>query len=163
MDNSFPMQDNKIMNKLSSSLRYDVDDTSCPSKLFDANDISMQQVNMDTLGNEKEWVAVVNLNTKDDNGYLKGELPQCKVKDDHLIGSLVKVKVYLDEDNCCDGNKDYDKCKTFNRCGDKLVKLNDNRNKHYSKDVVMRGTHYTVINSHVERRRRLLQGRNSRC
>ena len=42
---------------------------------FDAKDISIQQVAMDTNGikGKKEWVAVVNLNTKSDDGYLQSE------------------------------------------------------------------------------------------
>merc|ERR1712046_369397 len=133
MDNSFPMkEDNKIMNKLASSLRYYVDDTSCPSKLFDANDISMQQVNMDTLGNEKEWVAVINLNTQDTNGYLQSELPYCKARD-YLIGAKAQVKAYIDDDGCCNGLKDYNECKVKDegKCKQKLLELKDQRDKHY--------------------------------
>ena len=39
-------------------IRYNVVDESCPSALFDAKDISIQQVAMDTKGKEKEWVAI---------------------------------------------------------------------------------------------------------
>ena len=70
--------DDKKMFELSKLLRYQVTDTSCPAPLFTAKDISIQQVAMDVLGEEKEWVAVVNLNTQDKNGYLQSELPFCE-------------------------------------------------------------------------------------
>ena len=119
------------MNALATALRYDVQDTSCPSKLFEAKDISIEQVNMDTLGYEKEWVAVVNLNTQDTNGYLQRELPYCKARD-FLIGAKAQVKAYIDDDGCCDGLKDYNQCVGKVTCENKLVKLNDKNHKHYS-------------------------------
>ena len=64
---------------------------------------------MDALGKEKEWVAVVNLNTQDKNGYLQSELPYCKAKT-YLIGAKVNVKAYIDRTNYCDGLIDYDTC-----------------------------------------------------
>merc|ERR1711871_769971 len=70
--------EDKKMFELSKLLRYQVTDTSCPAPLFTAKDISIQQVAMDMLGKEKEWVAVVNLNTQDKNGYLQSELPFCE-------------------------------------------------------------------------------------
>ena len=55
---------------LQDSLRYEVKDTSeCPSKLFDADDISTQQVAMNANGTIKDWAAVIKLNT-DENGYI---------------------------------------------------------------------------------------------
>merc|ERR1712167_177831 len=86
--------DDKKMFELSEQLRYQVTDSSCPAPLFTANDISIQQVAMDVLGNEKEWVAVVNLNTQDGNGYLQSELPFCEDRK-YLIGAKVKVKAYI--------------------------------------------------------------------
>ena len=147
------------MLNLKKSLRYDIKDTSCPAApLFTAKDISIQQVAMDTLGTKKEWVAVVNLNTKDENGYLQSELPYCKARE-YLIGAKVEVKAYIDDSNCCDDLKDYKHCKGKDTCkDDKLTKLKDNRNKHYSKDVILTGTHYEVTNSIIgRRRRRMLQ------
>eukprot|EP00942_MAST-04A_sp_MAST-4A-sp1_P001339 g1339.t1 len=153
------------MNALASALRYDVQDTSCPSKLFDSKDISIQQVNMDTLGNEKEWVAVVNLNTQDTNGYLQSELPYCKARD-YLIAAKAQVKVYVDDDGCCDGLKDYKQCVGKVTCENKLVELKDKNQKHYSKDVVLTGTQYEVKSSYdVNRRRRrlLVNAANTGC
>ena len=117
---------------------------------------------MDVLGNETEWVAVVNLNTKDDNGYLQSELGYCKDRN-YLIGAKVEVKAYIDETNCCDRLKSYEDCKAKVGCENKLKKLKDKRHKHYSKDVVLTGTQYTVENSHVSRRRRLLQYGRGGC
>jgi hypothetical protein len=157
------LNDTKHMSALATALRYDVQDTSCPSKLFDAKDISIQHVYMDTLGNEKEWVAVVNLNTQDTNGYLQSELPYCKARD-YLIGAKAQVKAYIDDDGCCDGLKDYNQCVGKVTCENKLVKLNDKNHKHYSKDVVLTGTQYEVKSSYdVNRRRRLLQQHASGC
>jgi hypothetical protein len=174
------------MFSLKQSLRYEIDDASCPAApLFTANDISIQQVAMDVLGNKKEWVAVVNLNTQDKNGYLQSELPYCEARD-YLIGAKVTVKVFEDNKGCCPGLKDFNKCKqlvetlnscksfdskgkceeynTRQKCDDNLPKLvQDKRHKYYSKDVVLTGTQYTVENSHVSRRRRLLQYSQGRC
>ena len=89
------------MLNLQKSLRYDIVDNGCPtSPLFTADDISIQQVAMDTLGKEKEWVAVVHLNTEDKNGYLQSELKHCKSRN-YLIGTKVTVKAYVDVDGCC--------------------------------------------------------------
>merc|ERR1711988_553932 len=127
--------DDKKMFSLKQSLRYEVTDNSCPAApLFTANDISIQQVAMDTLGKEKEWVAVVYLNTKDDNGYLQSELPFCEDRK-YLIGAKVTVEAYVDDSNCCKHIKGYKECKDL--CGRKkklLKELKDKHHKHYSKD-----------------------------
>merc|ERR1711871_852223 len=102
--------EDKKMFELSKLLRYQVTDTSCPAPLFTAKDISIQQVAMDVLGKEKEWVAVVNLNTQDKNGYLQSELPYCESKP-YLIGAKTIVKAYVDNGNDCNGLVDYEKCK----------------------------------------------------
>jgi hypothetical protein len=152
------LYDNKKMLSLKHTLRYDVNDDSCPAApLFTANDISVQQVNMDTKGKAKEWVAVVNLNTQDKNGYLQSELPNCKVKD-YLIGAKIQVKAFVDGHGCCDGWKDYGKCSGKAICTDKLIEMKDKRDKHFSKDVRVTGTYYEVKNTYdddVKRRRRL--------
>eukprot|EP00943_MAST-04B_sp_MAST-4B-sp1_P001356 g1356.t1 len=144
----------------SKQLRYEVTDSSCPAPLFTANDISIQQVAMDALGEKKEWVAVVNLNTQDKSGYLQSELPFCEDRK-YLIGSNVQVKAYVDESGCCKHVKGYKECEEL--CGNKLKKLKDKRHKHYSKDVVLTGTQYMVADSHVSRRRRLLQRHKGGC
>ena len=149
------------MFSLSHRMRYQVKDTSCPSPLFTANDISIQHVTMDALGTKKEWVAVVNLNTKSDDGYLQSELQYCKVRN-YLIGSAVQVKAYVDTTLCCGGLKDYSECMAAPGCSSALKPLKNRQDKHYSKDVVLMGTQYTV-DSISSRRRRLLNVGNAGC
>lgn len=153
------LYDNKKMIRLKHTLRYDIKDESCPAApLFTAKDISIQQVNMDTLSSKKEWIAVVNLNTKDENSYLRSELPYCELRK-YLIGAKVQVKAYIDNERCCDGWKDYEKCVEEPKCENKLTEL-----KGYSKDIVLTGTQYRVKSSRDNRRRRLLNpSNNERC
>merc|ERR1712216_551488 len=107
--------DDMEMLSLSKNTRYHVTDTACSAApLFEAKDISIQQVAMDTLGKEMEWVAVVNLNTKDENSYLQSELPHCEDRK-YLIGAKVVVKAYVDDRNCCKTMKDSTKCEDL--CG----------------------------------------------
>ena len=130
---------------------------------------------MDVLGKKKEWVAVVNLNTQDKNGYLQSELPFCERKQ-YLIGANVKVKAYVDTTNCCNDYHDFKTCKTYDGCENKLITcygcenqltsqfiFKDKGPKHYSKDVKVTGTIYRVTNSHVSRRRTLLKHRDGGC
>jgi hypothetical protein len=156
---------NKKMFELSEQLRYQITDTSCPAPLFTADDISIQRVAMDTLGKKKEWVAVVNLNTKSEKGYLQSELPSCKRRN-YLISSKVEVKAYVDKGNCCNGLKDFKKCSE--PCQNKLEAepLEDRRTKSYSKNVIVTGSEYymtdsRLTNSHLseKRRRKLLKNR----
>ena len=65
------------MVRLKRTLRFNVIDNTCPSKLFDADDISIQQVAMNANGTIKDWAAVIKLNT-DKDGYLKSEMPKCQ-------------------------------------------------------------------------------------
>ena len=145
------------------SLRYEVKDKSeCPSKLFGANDISIQKVAMNADGTIKAWAAVIQLNT-DEGGYLKSEMPKCNTEN-YLPSNELTVKVYQDEygDSCCKGSKDFEKCEKTNRC--KLKELKDHGGLHFSKIVEVTGTVCTVENPRA-RRRRLLGARsgNSNC
>ena len=72
-------------------------------------------------------------------------------------GAKVTIKSYIDETSCCENIKDYKECEDL--CGKPLRRLNDTDHKHYSKDVVLTGTQYTVKSSHVIRRRLLQYGR----
>jgi hypothetical protein len=146
---------NKKMLSLSKQIRYQVTDTACPvAPLFEAKDISIQQVAMDTLGNEMEWVAVVTLNTEDSNGYLESELPYCKYRK-YLIGSSVKVKAYIVKDKeCCGELQDYEVCTKTLKC--ELSKLKATNQKHYSKTIELTGTRYAVTDVHDGSRRSLL-------
>jgi hypothetical protein len=124
-----------VMSKLSRNLYYDVQDGNCPAApLFTAKDVSIQQISMDTLGENNEWVAVVKLNTEDENSYLKSEVPNCE-RADYLIGATVKVKAYVDEG--------------------KRKPLKDIFG--LDLEVVLTGTYYEVTSSNVGRRRKLLK------
>jgi hypothetical protein len=140
-------------------LRYKVEDKSgCPSKLFGADDISIQQVAMNTDGSKKDWAAVIKLNTGE-GGYLKSEMPQCDDAD-YLPRNHLTVKVFEDKNKCCKGSKDKEKCKLG--CGDMAPLLNKNRN-HFSKEVTVTGTVYDVKDSVTRRRRLLQQGQKGNC
>jgi hypothetical protein len=130
-----------VMSKLSRNLYYDVQDGNCPAApLFTAKDVSIQQISTDALGENNEWVAVVKLNTEDENSYLKSEVPNCE-RADYLIGATVKVKAYVDEG--------------------KRKPLKDIFG--LDLEVVLTGTHYDVTSSNVGRRRKLLKGRSGAC
>jgi hypothetical protein len=152
------------MINLQRSLRYDIKDTSCPAApLFTAKDISIQQVAMDTLGKEKEWVAVVNLNTQDKDGYLQSELPKCNIKN-YLISTNVEVKSYIDSTNCCYGSRDYNECMNVPKCKDKLMPMNDTRGRDFSREIRLVGSDYTIEDRYVyKRRRRLFQEARGGC
>ncbi len=156
------LYNDKEMLSLSKQIRYQVTDASCPvAPLFEAKDISIQQVAMDTLGNETEWVAVVKLNTQDSNGYLESELPYCNYRK-YLIGASVNVKTYIVKNNqCCDGLQDYEECKKTLKC--ELSDLKAKNQKHYSKKIVLTGTQYEVADLYESdgNRRKLLSGRGS--
>ena len=70
------------------------------------------------------------------------------------------MKAYIDNDGCCNVIKDYNQCQSTCE-DDKLTELKDNRDKHYSKDVKLTGTHYEVTNSIIGRRRRRLLQKSS--
>ena len=150
------------MLRLSKRLRYRIIDTSCPSPLFHAEDISLQQVAMDPVGKKnKAWVAVVKLNTKDQRGYLQSELRRCKSEKKFLVGTTLTVKAYDDENDCCQGIVDYEKC---NGCKGELKKLKSvQQGKHYSKDILVTGSYFHVENSITRRRRLLSDGDDGPC
>merc|ERR1711871_261565 len=137
--------------RVKDSLRYEVKDKSgCPSKLFDADDISIQQVAMNADGTIKDWVAVIKLNT-DEGGYLKSEMPKCEDAD-YLPRAEVAVKVFEDKNGieCCQGSRDKDKCKEG--CLKPFLPGS------LDKDVNVRGTWYTFAPLKIRRRRLLSRG-----
>ena len=74
-----------------------------------------------------------------------------------------KDEAYVDESNCCNGLKDFKKCQTQKGCENALKKLKDTDDNHYSKDIELTGTQYTVTNTDLsKRRRRLLSNRAGR-
>eukprot|EP00944_MAST-04C_sp_MAST-4C-sp1_P000810 g810.t1 len=142
--------DDKEMFALQSSLRYDVSGGNCPSKIFGADDISIQRVSMDTFGKKKEWVAVVALQTSQADGYFKRELPYCESRE-YLITDMVSVNAYVAAEGCCAGTPDNKNCKRG--C---TTRLQNAHGRPFSKDVMLTGTTYTVSDP-SSRRRRLLQ------
>ena len=150
---------NDYMINLKTSLRFRVEDESCPgAPLFRASDISLQRISMDAATKtEKEWVAVVSLNSQDKNGYLQSELPFCRAKD-YLISAKVVVKAFVDNENCCNDVVDYETCVKNNAC-ESIVPLKNSIGKQYTKYVELFGTKYSVVHADARHRRRgLLQG-----
>lgn len=159
--------DEECMFSLKDGLRYDVIDHSCPAPLFTAEDISLQQIDMDTFGKKagakKVWVATVQLNTQSANGFLQSELPYCEDKN-YLIGTKVTVKAYVDVDGCCGKIVDSTKCIKEKQC--KLKELKNIHDEHYVKDVDVTGTVYGVEfekDFRRQKRRRLLNMRKGSC
>ena len=150
------------MINLKTSLRFSVEDKSCPgAPLFRASDISLQRISMDAATKtEKEWVAVVSLNSQDKNGYLQSELPFCKAKD-YLISTQVTVKAFVDNENCCNDVVDYRTCVKNNACKS-IVTLKNNVGKQYTKYVKLFGTQYDVVHAR-HTRRGLLQGADGKA
>jgi hypothetical protein len=147
---------NEDMFNLKHLLRYEVVDKNCPTKLFEAKDISIQYASMDHLNPGKEWVAVVKLDSTSKNGYLKGELPHCK-NGKGLIGTEVNVNAYIDNEQCCARDVDVKECKS-NAC--KLIPLKDTKKKPFSKGIKLYGTSYKI--QEIDGlRRRLLHTKNA--
>ena len=88
--------------------RYEVSDD-CPTPMFTANDISLQNIDgMDLF--------IVKLDSTSPNGYLKRELPQCGTRNNmafkpHIPRTTIDVKIWLDHNSCCPDTKDYQVCK----------------------------------------------------
>ena len=142
--------------RVKDSLRYEVKDLSgCPSKLFDADDISIQQVAMNADGTIKDWVAVIKLNT-DEGGYLKSEMPKCEDAD-YLPYTQLKTKVYEEKGSgsCCKGSRDKDKCREG--C------LKPFRSGLLDKELQVRGTWYTFDPLKNRRRNLLSRGGQGNC
>jgi hypothetical protein len=152
---------NENMVMLHSRLRYEVKDSSefnCPAPLFYADDISIQQVSMNAKDRKKEWVAVIKLNTHAKNGYFQSELKQCFAKP-YIPRAEVKVNVFVDKKDCCNGNKDYEKCiSTKTNCQSEVMTFKSKYgDKDYGKIVTLDGAWYEIKGSHIDRRRRLFQ------
>jgi hypothetical protein len=147
--------------------RYEISDD-CPTPMFTANDISLQNINGTDL-------FVVQLDAKSPNGYLQKELPQCgntnnKELKPHIPRTTIDVKIWLDHESCCPDTKDYQVCKDID-CIDRpngITKVVDS----WTKDQIgynykVTGTTFTATCDHKptsepcgssnSRRRRLLQ------
>ena len=135
-----------------SHARYEVTDD-CPSKMFTADDISLQQL-------AEENVFVVLLDSTSPDGYLRKELPMCGVSDNaktetpHIPRTTLSVKVYNDLKNCCRGTKDYSVCKKALLCTPIPVvdPFSANHDKSLEYDYKIIRTTYQVENSDARRR-----------
>ena len=149
--------------------RYEISDD-CPTPMFKANDISIQNIDgMDLF--------IVQLDSTSPNGYLKKELPQCGTTNNmalkpHIPKTNIDVKIWLDHNGCCQDTKDYQVCKAI-KClatddPNGIEPVNDpwtNQQIGYNYKVI--GTTYTAkcdskpnnkpCGSSNSRRRRLLQ------
>ena len=95
------------METLRSKALFKIDDQ-CPTPMFRAEDVSVQHI--EHSGIRSNWAFFIELDDKSQNGYLAAELPKC-MSANHLPRTQIRMQVYAHEDNCCDGIKDYDKCK----------------------------------------------------
>merc|ERR1712167_427355 len=85
-------KDKAVIAKMKNDVQYIVDD-GCASPLFTANDISLQEIAVDGKKN-KEWVALVQLDSTSKDGYLQNELGHCKTLD-YVPQTRVSVEVKL--------------------------------------------------------------------
>jgi hypothetical protein len=100
----------KLIPELRERARYEISDD-CPTPMFTANDISLQNVDGTDL-------FVVQLDATSPNGYLKKELPQCGAANNieakpHIPRTTIDVKIWRDHDSCCPDTKDYKVCKAI--------------------------------------------------
>lgn len=79
---------------LKDSFRYQISD-SCPTKMFGAEDITIQNIAVDTFSGKKEWVALVKLNSKSKEGYLQHNMKQCMQENGALPGVDITTKVMV--------------------------------------------------------------------
>ena len=151
---------NEVVKKLMTSGRYDIEDE-CPTKMFAAQDISIQTIDGDNM-------FIVQLDSTSPDGYLRKELPMCGVSTDtsrtpRIPRTRISVKVYDDQKECCEGTKEYKVCKN-KVCPLPAVKPSwGNRTLEYVYDV--KGTTFTTFYWHKSKRRRRLLSRGSdgRC
>ena len=132
--------------------RYEIDDD-CPSKMFSAKDISIQ--NMD--GN---YMFIVQLDKTSPDGYLRKEVPMCglgkqKSGKSYIPRTKISVKLYEDELKCCEETKDVRACESKSCEPVEVSHGHTKQQMEYVYDV--KGTTYTVMQGHeTGRRRRLL-------
>ncbi len=100
----------KLIPELREKARYEISDD-CPTPMFTANDISLQNIDgMDLF--------VIQLDSTSPNGYLQKELPQCGATNNialkpHIPKTTIDVKIWRDHEDCCKDTKDYNMCKAI--------------------------------------------------
>jgi hypothetical protein len=100
----------KMIPELREKARYEISDD-CPTPMFTAKDISLQNIDGTDL-------FVVQLDATSPNGYLRQELPQCGAANNvalrpHIPKTTIDVKVWRDHEDCCKDTKDYKVCKAI--------------------------------------------------
>ena len=148
--------DDKTMFALQSSLRYDVSGGNCPSKIFGADDISIQRVSMDTFERKNGLLLLLCRHLQ----QIATSKESCRTRGnrEYLITDMVNVKAYVDAEGCCVGSPDYKKCKS----GCSTARLRNAHGKPFSKEVLLTGSMYRVSDP-SSRRRRLLQRQLAGC
>ena len=139
------------MQQLQKHAKFIVDDT-CYRPLFSAQDISIQQVEMN---GKKEWVALVKLDSSSPDGYLQSEVSQC-MSLDYMPMSIVTVRVMRPEVRDC---HDFE-------CEQRFVPMRHHHTKYpisYRLDITGATFDLTAEHGSHVKRRRLLWNRNNRC
>jgi len=100
----------QLIPELREKARYEISDD-CPTPMFTANDISLQNIDGTDL-------FVVQLDATSPNGYLRKELPQCGAANNaalkpHIPRTTIDVKIWRDHEDCCKDTKDYKVCKAI--------------------------------------------------
>ncbi len=100
----------KMIPELREKARYEISDD-CPTPMFTAKDISLQNIDGTDL-------FVVQLDATSPNGYLRKELPQCGAANNialkpHIPKTTIDVKIWRDHEDCCKDTKDYKVCKAI--------------------------------------------------
>jgi len=130
----------KMIPELREKARYEISDD-CPTPMFTAKDISLQNIDGTDL-------FVVQLDATSPNGYLKKELPQCGAANNvalkpHIPKTTIDVKIWRDHEDCCKDTKDYRVCKAI-----KCLPTDDPNGIEPVKDAwtgLQVGYHYKVI------------------
>ena len=144
--------------ELNHKARFEVHDH-CPSKLFAAKDISVQNIDGNVM-------FIVHLDKTSKNGYLMKELPTCgrsRNEDGvpYLPRTEISVKVYEDLEECCEDTKEFSVCKR-EKCTPRQV-LHPYNRQPLEYLYTVRGSLYSAEYGHVlGRRRRLLMSSNKR-
>ena len=145
---------NEVVKKLMTSGRYEIEDK-CPTKMFAAQDISIQRLGEDNM-------FVVQLDSTSPDGYLRKELPMCGKSTDKSLQpriprTKISVKVYDDEKKCCEGTKEYRVCK-INGCSHVPAVKSSSGGRPFEYMYDVKGTTFEAIYGHKpsRRRRRLL-------
>ena len=117
----------------------------CHSSIFSANYYDATSPIAEKSLQDTEWVILIALDSKSEDGYLSSEMPKCSIVE-HLPRTELNVQIYADKNRCCKGIKDYAVClKRRNNCRDEVKALdtsvwNFGRNSPSSFKLTVTGT-----------------------